>query len=61
MRQLLSKEALEAALGTTDKWFQIFAVIAAVGTVGSAFFGVRHWLIDNRLQPLRQRQRAGPS
>ncbi len=49
----MDKTALEAALAALDTWIQVFAVLVAIGIVGEVGFGVRHWILNRRLQALQ--------
>src|SRR5438552_17202317 len=43
---------LESSLALLDTLIQVFAVLAAIGIVGEVGFGVRHWILNRRLQGL---------
>lgn len=45
--------ALETSITTLDTWVLVFAALVAVGVVGEAALGVRHWMLDGRLRTLR--------
>jgi hypothetical protein len=45
--------ALEKSITTLDTCVLVFAAFVAVGVVGEAILGVRHWILDGRLQGLR--------
>jgi hypothetical protein len=49
----VSKEQLEASLKTFEWLVQVSTVILAIGTVGAAGFGVRTWLLSNRIKKLQ--------
>jgi hypothetical protein len=49
----MSKDELEASLAILDFLIQVFAVLVAVGIVGEVGFGVRHWVLNRRLQALQ--------
>jgi hypothetical protein len=59
----MTKEAVEAAIAavensisTVDTWVLVFAALVAIGVVGEAVLGVRHWILDDRLHSLRVSQ-----
>ena len=43
---------LESSLALLDTLIQVFAVLVAIGIVGEVGFGVRHWILNRRLQGL---------
>jgi hypothetical protein len=56
----MSKEALEAAIGsleawgrTVDNWVLVFAAIVAIALTAEVVFSVLHWRNENSLRPLR--------
>jgi hypothetical protein len=49
----MDKASLEASLAALDTWIQLFAVIVAIGIVGEVGFGVRHWILNRRLQHIQ--------
>lgn len=59
----MTKEAVDAAIAavegsvtTTDTWVLLFAALVAIGVVGEAVLGIRHWILDGRLHALRTTQ-----
>lgn len=50
--------ALESSISTVETWVLIFAALVAIGVVGEAVLGVRHWILDGRLHALRADQSA---
>jgi hypothetical protein len=49
----MDKASLEASLAALDTWIQVFAVIVAIGIVGEVGFGVKHWILNRRLQRIQ--------
>jgi hypothetical protein len=49
----MGKAEIEASLATLTTWIQIFGLLVAVGIVGEVGVGIRHWLLDRRLQSLQ--------
>jgi di/tripeptidase len=49
----MGKAEIEASLATLATWIQIFGLLVAVGIVGEVGVGIRHWLLDRRLQSLQ--------
>jgi hypothetical protein len=45
--------ALETSIATLDTWVLVFAALVAIGVVGEAVLGVRHWMLDGRLRTVR--------
>lgn len=50
----MMKEQLESSLALLETLIQIFAVLVAIGIVGEVGFGVRHWILNRRLQSLQR-------
>ena len=48
----MGKIELESALATLETWIQVFGVLVAIGILGEVGVGVRHWLLDRRLQTI---------
>jgi hypothetical protein len=46
----MTREGLEASIATMETLIQVFALLVAIGIVGVVGFGVRHWVLNRRLQ-----------
>jgi hypothetical protein len=49
----MTKPELLASLATLDTLIQLFAILVAIGIVGEVGFGVRHWILNRRLQVIQ--------
>jgi hypothetical protein len=47
---LMTKESLERSISTLEVWAIVFAVVVAVGVVGEAICGFKHWSKDRQLR-----------
>jgi hypothetical protein len=48
----MTREGLEASIATMETLIQVFALLVAIGILGVVGFGVRHWVLNRRLQAL---------
>jgi hypothetical protein len=48
----MTREGLEASIATMETVIQVFALFAAIGILGVVGFGVRHWVLNRRLQAI---------
>jgi hypothetical protein len=49
----MTKLELEASLAALETWIQLFGILVAVGIVGEVGVGVRHWILNRRLQAVQ--------
>jgi hypothetical protein len=48
----MTREGLEASIASVETLIQVFALLAAIGVLGVAGIGVRHWVLNRRLQAI---------
>lgn len=46
----MGKAELESAISSLETWIQLFGILVAIGIVGEVGVGVRHWILNRRLQ-----------
>jgi hypothetical protein len=49
----MTKAEIEAALSALETWIQVFGVLVAIGIVGEVAVGLRHWILNRRLQVIQ--------
>jgi hypothetical protein len=46
----MTRTGLEASIATMETLIQVFALLIAIGIVGVVGFGIRHWVLNRRMQ-----------